>query len=119
MMGMSDIPYWLSWFAWFVFINTILCTTSWLILIIPVPLDGGPETMSVIGNSNYFLIWLYIWLYGIAIFGLIVFMQSFFSTAKYSGLLASLIYFGCFLLTITVQNSTSSKGLRVIMSIFP
>ena len=108
MMGMSDVPYWLSWFVWFVFINTILSTTAWFIII-----------WNVISYSNIFLVWLYLWLYGIAVFGQIVFMQSFFETAKYSGLLASIIYFGCNLLVITVQSSSATKSLKTIMSIFP
>lgn len=63
MMGMSDVPYWMSWFVYYTIINTGLCTMAWFILI-----------FSVIGNSNVFLIWLLIWLYGEAVFGQIVFL---------------------------------------------
>ena len=58
MMGMSDVPYWFSWFVWNMFISTVLVTTSWLIII-----------GNVIEHSNVFLVWLYIWLYGYAVFG--------------------------------------------------
>ena len=63
MMGMTDWPYWLSWFVYFTCINTVLTTTAWLIMCI-----------NVIGHSNYFLIWLYMWLYGQAVFGEVVFL---------------------------------------------
>ena len=33
MMGMSDIPYWFSWFVWNMFISTVMITSAWLIII--------------------------------------------------------------------------------------
>ena len=83
MMGMSDWPYWLSWFVYYSCINTALTAISWFII-----------QFNVIGSSNKFLIWLFMWLYGEAIFGQVVFLQSWFSTSKYSGIVASLVYFG-------------------------
>ena len=71
MMGMSDWPYWLSWFVYYSCINTALTAISWFII-----------QFNVIGSSNKFLIWLFMWLYGEAIFGQIVFLQSWFSTSK-------------------------------------
>ena len=31
MMGMSDVPYWLSWFVWFLFVETVLVTLAFVI----------------------------------------------------------------------------------------
>lgn len=58
MMGMSDLPYWLSWFVYYTCISTALSTLAWAILI-----------TNVVQHSNLFLVWLFIWLYGLAVFG--------------------------------------------------
>jgi ATP-binding cassette subfamily A (ABC1) protein 3 len=108
MMGMTDVPYWLSWFIFFAFINTLLATSSWFLLI-----------WNVINHSSKFLIWLFLWLYGLAVFGQIAFMQSFFEKAKHSGVLGSVIYFGCFMLTILTKIPNMSKGAKLILSLIP
>lgn len=108
MMGMSDVPYWFSWFVYYAVINTCLSTIAWVILLI-----------NVISYTSVFIIWITIWLYGISIFGQIVFLQSFFESSKLSGLFATVIYFGSFLLTIVVQSDTTPYGEKLAVSIFP
>lgn len=88
MMGMTDAPYWLSWFAYYTILNTIFSILAWAVLCI-----------NVIGASNPFYIFLYIWLYGQSVFGEIIFMQSLFSKSKFSGLISAVIYF-----TATLSN---------------
>lgn len=61
MMGMSDFPYWMSWFAYYTIINTITSFLATLTL-----------SINVFTYSNYVYIFLTIWLYGEAIFGEIV-----------------------------------------------
>lgn len=58
MMGMTDFPYWLSWFVYYTVLNTILSLIAWLVLCI-----------NVIEYSNPLYVLLFIWLYGEAIFG--------------------------------------------------
>jgi hypothetical protein len=53
MMGMTDTPYWLSWFVYYTTLNTIFSVLAWAVLCI-----------NVIGASNPFWILIYIWLYG-------------------------------------------------------
>jgi hypothetical protein len=61
MMGLTDTPYWLSWFCFYTFQNTILVTAAWLILCI-----------NCIEYSKKGEIWLFLWLYGEAVFGQIL-----------------------------------------------
>lgn len=96
MMGMTDSPYWLSWFAYYTILNTILSLIAWAVLCI-----------NVIGFSNPIFVFLWIWLYGQAIFGEIVFMQSLFSRAKYSGLISAVVYFTLVLANIPVQSENA------------
>ena len=58
MMGMTDFPYWFSWFFYYSILNTIYSLIGWSVLCI-----------NVIGSSNPWYILLFIWLYGEAVFG--------------------------------------------------
>ena len=108
MMGMTDTPYWLSWFVYYTTLNTIFSILAWAVLCI-----------NVIGASNPWWIFIYIWLYGQAVFGEIVFMQALFSKSKYSGLVSAVIYFVAVLSNIPVQSATASRQSKAILSIFP
>lgn len=57
-MGMTDSPYWLSWFVFYTLINTIVTTICWAVL-----------QVNVIQYSQRFYLWLFFWLYGQAVFG--------------------------------------------------
>jgi len=108
MMGMTDTSYWLSWFAYYTLINTIISLVGWLCLCINVIQYGPPV-----------YIFLYMWLFGEATFGQIVFLQSLFSRAKFAGLVAALIFFGCSLIFIPVSSLTSPRSAKTLASIFP
>jgi ABC-type Na+ efflux pump permease subunit len=53
MMGMSDLPYWLSWFVYYTFVSTTIATVSWGILCINCIVEGGR-----------LYVWVWFWLYG-------------------------------------------------------
>jgi ATP-binding cassette, subfamily A (ABC1), member 3 len=108
MMGMTDFPYWLSWFVYYTVINTALSLTAWGVLCI-----------NVIGFSNIYYVFAWIWLYGEAIFGQIIFMQALFQRSKFSGLIAAVVYFTLVLANIPVQSDTTSKLPRFLMSLIP
>lgn len=62
-MGMTDVPYWLSWFVQYTIINTIVVFLSW-----------GALMINVINFSSPFYIFIFFWLYGEAVFGQILFL---------------------------------------------
>ncbi len=107
MMGMTDLPYWLSWFAFYTIQTTIIAFIGWLSLCINVLKNGG---------SGY--IFLYMWLFGVSCFGQIIFFQSFFQRAKYSGLVSVLIFFLLVFVNLPISTSGSS-GLKGILSLIP
>ena len=108
MMGMTDAPYWLSWLLHFTFINTMISFGMWGILM-----------YNVNNYSTPFYLFIFIWLYGQAIFGQIIFLQSFFSTSKYAGIVATIVYFGASLVGTLLQNNNVSRAAKVIASIIP
>jgi hypothetical protein len=108
MMGMSDVSYWLSWFAHYTLVNTVIATIAWLILLI-----------NVIQFSRPFYIWIYFWLYGEAVFGQILLIQSFLSKSKFSGIVATLFYFGCTFFAFPTQMDSASHNLKAALGILP
>jgi hypothetical protein len=56
-MGLTDFPYWFSWFSYYFVITTIQCIIMMLVLI------------PVFEYTNKFLVFLYIWLFGMSLFG--------------------------------------------------
>jgi hypothetical protein len=82
MMGMGDLSYWLSWATYFTIINTVIATLAWYVLMINAFDAQG---------STY--LWLYIWLYGQSLFGLLLISQSLFSSPSNAAGGTSGIYF--------------------------
>ena len=62
-MGMTDLPYWVSWFVTYTLVNLVVTTVSWTVMVV-----------CVTNYSNRAYIWLFLWLYGQAIFGQIIFL---------------------------------------------
>lgn len=88
MMGLSDASYWLSWFTYYLIIVTIISVLCIIIL-----------SANVFKYSNRGLIFLYFWVYGMSLFGLCIFLQAFFSTARVAAITGTLIYFGTSFIT--------------------
>lgn len=108
MMGMRDCTYWLSWYAYYSLVSLVVVTLAWFVLI-----------WNVVQYSNLFLLWVFFFLYGQSVFGQIVFLQSLFGQAKYSGIFATLIYFGCTLFSIPIIQLTSNPTAKLLLSVFP
>jgi ABC-2 family transporter protein len=94
MMGLKDSSYWLSWWVYYTIIVTLI---SILVIII--------LRINVIKYSNMGLIFLYMWVYGMSLFGLAVFLSSFFSNARIAGVAGTLVYFGTQFINATVSNA--------------
>jgi len=60
-MGMTDLPYWLSWWCYYSIVNTVLATCAWCVLMV-----------NIFKPSSGFMLWAIMWLYGQSIFGLIL-----------------------------------------------
>mmetsp|Transcript_12836 Transcript_12836/g.16455 ORF Transcript_12836/g.16455 Transcript_12836/m.16455 type:complete len:510 (+) Transcript_12836:1052-2581(+) len=107
-MGMTDLPYWLSWFVFYTLINTMVTTVSWGILMI-----------NVISYSSPGYIWLFFWLYGEAVFGQIIFLQSLFTGSKYAGIVSTVIYFAGVLLNKLINDNEISRSAKLSASLLP
>jgi len=81
MMGLTDFPYWLSWFCYYFVVILVL---SGLITLLLIP---------IFTNSNKIFIFLYFFLYGLSLFSYSVFVSSFFSNGKVASIAGSLLIF--------------------------
>jgi arabinogalactan endo-1,4-beta-galactosidase len=52
-MGMTDFPYWSSWFIYYTLVNTVLSVGAWLTL-----------NINVFNNKSTLLLFIVIWVYG-------------------------------------------------------
>lgn len=52
-MGMSDFSYWLSWWAYYTIVNTVMVTGAWAVLLI-----------NVFTAESALILWFMIWTYG-------------------------------------------------------
>lgn len=60
-MGLTDTPYWLSWYAYYTIVNTMVATGAWYVLMI-----------NIFSRRSGAVLWLVIWLYGQSLFGLLL-----------------------------------------------
>lgn len=107
-MGMTDLPYWMSWFIFYSVINTVVSTLCWGILL-----------KQVINYSQSFYIWLFFWLYGEAVFGQIIFLQSMFTGSKYAGIVSTIIYFCGVLVDKVVSGEGITRMSKLLASLLP
>lgn len=108
MMGMTDTAYWLSWFAYYTMINTIIATLCW-----------GTLLYNVINFSSPLYLWLFFWLYGEAVFGQVMFLQSLFSASKYSGIVSTLVYFGSDFFNFAIAGRDTPRVAKMLASLLP
>ena len=80
-MGLTDTPYWLSWFTYYITINTIQ-TIIMLLFLLPV-----------FENSSKLLVFIYLWLYGMTMFGFGLFIGALFSSGKTAAVVATMLFF--------------------------
>jgi hypothetical protein len=107
-MGMTDFPYWMSWFVFYTVLNTCISTIGWAVLCI-----------NCIRNSNIWYMWVFMWLYGQASFGQIIIMQSLFSRSKFSGMVSSLFYFSMIFVYPPVKPDDVSKLTKFLTALIP
>ena len=108
MMGMNDSPYWLSWWVHFTILNTVVSIAIWAMLCI-----------NIISFSSKGYMLVFFWLYGEAIFGQILFLQAFFTSSKFAGIIATIIYFGASLLNQFLGDGDVSRTAKVMASLIP
>jgi ABC-type Na+ transport system ATPase subunit NatA len=106
-MGLTDLPYWLSWLTYYMTINTIQCVIMILILI------------PVFEHSNKLLIFIHLWIYGMTMFGYGLFVGAFFSNGKTAAVVATMFFYLTSFLTELVGKTSVSETAKTLASFLP
>lgn len=107
MMGLTQAPYYLSWFSYYLIIITIL---SFVMTLLMIP---------VFTHGNLFLLFVYFFLFGMSLFSYSIFITAFFSNGKVASIAGSLILFFSSFMILIVSDTQSSEVGKHILSIFP
>jgi hypothetical protein len=54
MMGLQDMPYWASWFIYYLIVNTCLTTLSWFFM------------FGIFKHTSYAMLWVFFFSYGLS-----------------------------------------------------
>ena len=106
-MGMSESTYFLSYFIQF-FITNIFYTVCNSIIMKLIFTHVGFEFLFFT-----FLLW------GLNVFALAFFFQSFIDRTRVALILSLLIYFVMYFFSMAVMDDQAAKGLKIVLSIFP
>lgn len=108
MMGLTDTPYWFSWFFHYTVINFFMCFLAWFFL-----------CGSVIEYSAKFEVWVMMFMYGEAIFGQIIIVGALFNKAKFSGLVGTVLYYIFFFFNFFLTSASTTYSEKIWWSVFP
>jgi len=64
-------------------------------------------------------LWIFFWLYGEAVFGQIIFLQSMFTGSKYAGIVSTVIYFSGVLVNKAVLADGVTRTTKLLASLLP
>ena len=83
MMGMTNLPYWLSWWTYYTMISLFISIVAWLLL-----------QFTLFRSSEPILLLVFFIVFGQSLFGVIMVTQSLFNDAQIACISCSLMYFG-------------------------
>ena len=106
-MGLTETNFFMSYFLYYICLNTLYAFLNSFIL------------MLVFHYVNYFWIFAFFWLYGLTIFSLAYFFQSFMDKTRVAMIISLLLYFVMYFLSALVRSPNVVKSVKTIMSVFP
>jgi len=92
MMGMGSAAYWLSWYVYYTLVSSLIVVLAWGILM-----------YNCIVHSSPALVLFFLFLFAQSVLGQIIFLTALFEKSQFSGIIGSLVYFGCSVIGIPVQ----------------
>jgi hypothetical protein len=106
-MGMGEGTYFLSYFVEFFIINIIYC------------LAVGYIARLMFFKIPYWYLVLYLWLFGLNVFALAFFSQSFMDTTRLALIVSCLIYCLMLFVSAAVYDETIKKIYKIVASLLP
>lgn len=94
-MGMRDSAYFFSWFTYFTIQVTVITIIGLALL-----------KAMVFPNSDGLLVFFFLWLYGMSLFGFCVLVSTFFNKARSATTFSAMLYFGTGFLNNVVADKS-------------
>ena len=107
-MGISESSYWLSWFIYYLIGITFVTVALAAML-----------TYGVFKYSAFGPILAILWLYGLSLFGYIVFVQAFFSKPTLASIVGSLLFFMSSFVDQIINDPYMDEHYKLLGSIMP
>jgi ABC-type transport system involved in multi-copper enzyme maturation permease subunit len=107
-LGLRESAYWSAWLLHYSLVTALIALAATLIC-----------RTNVIPYSSPSLIFAYLYLYGLALFGYGVFMSSLFSSARIASVIANLLYFFSFFCDYAVQSPYQAQWQKILASFLP
>lgn len=107
MMGMSDFSYWLSWLLYWTVINLAISIIIWFL-----------GTVNIFQKDHGDALFLFVFLFGQSLFGLLLVAQAIFSNPKNAASTTSGLYFFSSIVQALFITETSSYAQKVAVCWF-
>ena len=108
MMGLNELAYWCSWLFQYIIINLLIASLGTIILF-----------ATIFKHSSWVLVWLFFFLYGLALFGFVVLVQAFFQNKTYSLIFTSVVYIALFFVGNVVKGQYIPAKKKLLSGLIP
>jgi ATP-binding cassette subfamily A (ABC1) protein 3 len=107
-MGLSDSPYWISWFIYYFSVCLVISILCSILL-----------SLALFPNSSWFYLFLYLFLYGMSLFSFSVLIASFLQRPRIACTLATLIHFLTYFMDLPIAGEDISLTVKGAFSFIP
>lgn len=107
-MGLTDTPYWLSWFIYYFLVSTAISIFG-----------AGILKINIFIYTPYWMLFLFLWLYGLALFSLALLITCFIERPRTAGIIATLAHFLTYFFGAPITQPAVSAGYKLWFSFFP
>lgn len=80
MMGLKAMPYWLSWYVYYVMVMTVLSLLAWSMMFF------------IFTQINMAILFLHVYSFALSLFGIVMAVQAFFSKARIAAIVSATIF---------------------------
>jgi hypothetical protein len=80
MMGLKAMPYWLSWYVYYVMVMTVLSLLAWSMMFF------------IFTQINMVILFLHVYSFALSLFGIVMAVQAFFSKARIAAIVSATIF---------------------------
>ena len=106
-MGLKNSSYWFSWFLTYLIQVTFISVSATLVL-----------SLNVINFSSLWLLFGYLWTFGISLFGHIMLISVLFSKPNHASIIGTIVYFGSSFIDNIIQQQGTPELMKTVASLF-